>query len=95
MTLTLSTDYYKHGKQGEVHHYSGCRRVSPKWGGGAGKAHKPEVYWTIQERFLVFSAFCHPRWISGAAGAITYNLHPREPQLFSTLCKPNCWRKNG
>lgn len=95
LSLTLSTHYYKYGKRGEVHHYSGCRRVSPRGGGGAGKAHKPDVYRTSQERFLVFSAFCHPRSLRGAAGAIIYNPHPREPQHSSRVCKPNCWGLKG
>lgn len=30
-----------------------------------------------QERFLMVSAFCNPPSLSGAARAITYNLHPR------------------
>lgn len=49
---------------------------------------------TGRERFLVFPAFCHHRSLSGALG-ITYNPHPREPQHFSMICKPNCWRKQG
>lgn len=63
-------------------------------GGGAKKAHKPEEYWTSQERFLVFAAFCHHWSLSGALG-ITYNPHPRESQHFSMICKPNCWKKKA
>lgn len=62
-------------------------------GGGGGQGHKPECTGQAKSDSSGFTAFCNPRGLSGAAGATTCNLHPREPQHFSVLCKPNCWKK--